>query len=102
MVSRERVRISWNSDEASRQYCLCSLSSAPLSVTSIQKVLGLNPSWILDFFPMDLFLTLSGENNETASFSFFYHTTEKYTVILLYTLYHSILENGSLSYPYNM
>ena len=57
-------------------------------------------SWI--FFPMDLFLTLSGENNETASFSFFYHTTEKYTVILLYTLYHSILENGSLSYPYNM
>ena len=57
-------------------------------------------SWI--FFPMDLFLTLSGENNETASFSFFYHTTEKYTVILLYTLYHSILENSSLSYPYNM
>ena len=26
----------------------------------------------------------------------------KSIVILLYTLYHSILENGSSSYPYNM
>ena len=31
----ERVRISWNSAEASRQYCLCSLSSGSLQVVQV-------------------------------------------------------------------
>ena len=30
-------------------------------LTSIQKVLGSNPSWIPDFFSVDLFLTLSAK-----------------------------------------
>ena len=70
-MNAERVRISWNLAEASKQCCLCSLSSALLpgpnglmerASASIQKVLGSNPSWILDFFPMDLFLPLSAIN----------------------------------------
>ena len=101
MVSRERVRISWNSDEASRQCCLCSLSSA-LSVTSIQKVLGLNPSWILDFFPLWIYFSLFQEKTVKLPAFHFSIIPLKSIVILLYTLYHSILENGSLSYPYNM
>ena len=54
------VRISWNSAEASRQCCLCSLGFCfsardpsglmVRTLTSIQKVLGSNPSWILYFF----------------------------------------------------
>ena len=58
--SLERVRISWNLAEASRQCCLYSLSFTPLPrvqmaygtlhLSSIQKVLGSNPSWIPDFF----------------------------------------------------
>ena len=62
----ERVRISWSSAEASRQCCLCSLSSAPLPGVQAAygksvwvKVLGSNPSWIPDFCSVDLFLTLS-------------------------------------------
>ena len=31
-IHAERVRISWNSAEASRQRCLCGLSSAPLPI----------------------------------------------------------------------
>ena len=47
-----RVRISWNSAEASRQCCLCSLSSAPLPWL-IGK--SMDPG----IFSVDLFLTLS-------------------------------------------
>ena len=64
--SFERVTISWNLAEASRQCCLCSLSSAPLPCTSargpsglmgksiwlvFKKVLGSNPSWVPFLFP---------------------------------------------------
>ena len=58
MVAKVAIRLR---PLGSRQCCLCSLSSAPLAgvqeyLTSIQKVLGSNSSWIPD---LDLFLTLS-------------------------------------------
>ena len=34
-------------------------------LTSIQKVLGSNPSWIPDFFFVDLFLTLSTKKHQS-------------------------------------
>ena len=60
--SSDRVRISWNAAETSSQCCLCNLSSAPLpgvSPTGILKILGSNPSWILDFFPWIGFISRS-------------------------------------------
>ena len=68
----ERVRISWNLAEVSRQCCLCSLSSVLCQgskwlkwyerLTSIQKVLGLNPCWIVDFF-LHVFIARSLSEN---------------------------------------
>ena len=44
--SLERVRISWNSAEASRQCCLCSLSSAPLPGAQGSKWLNGRSVWL--------------------------------------------------------
>lgn len=76
----ERVRTcSWISVEACRQCCLCSLhacfpllicqKSSGLIVKSIWLVLGLNPSWLLNFFFVDWFLTLSAKTFTSTSVS---------------------------------
>ena len=67
----ERLGISWNSAEASRQCCLCSLSSTPLPGVKLMvrpsdlysEGLGFKSQVDLRFFSMDLFLTLSTKHH---------------------------------------